>query len=162
VTIAIIFYILAVALIFGGLIGIFLPVVPGIPVIFIGMLILAYLSKFSLVSVTAVVILGVLATLSVASDYLSGTIGAKYSGAGILGIAGAIIGAVFGVSVMGPIGLILGPAIGVFIFEMLARKPIKKSARSAGFTLFSTTLGIIFNIVLALTMLIIFISALFV
>jgi len=154
-------YVLSAIAIFAGLIGIFLPIVPGIPVVFIGMLIAAFVSKFSFISSTTIVVLGVLATLSLLSDYLSGTIGAKYSGAGILGIVGAIAGAVFGVSIMGPVGLILGPALGVFIFEMLSRKPIKKSARSASFTLFSTLAGIIFNILLALTMIIIFISAIF-
>jgi len=158
----IVYYVLSGIIIIAGLIGIFLPIVPGIPVIFIGILVAASVAKFSIISPITVVILGLLATLSLLSDYLSGTIGAKYSGAGILGIVGAIAGAVFGVSIMGPVGLIFGPALGVFIFEMLSRKPIKKSARSAGFTLFSTLAGIIFNIILALSMLVIFISAIFI
>jgi len=158
----VLYYILSIILILGGLIGIFLPVVPGIPVLFIGMLVLAALSKFTLISSTTVIILGILATLSIVSDYLSGAIGAKYSGAGILGILGAIVGSLFGVSVLGPVGLILGPALGVFIFEILSRKKIKVSARSATFTLFSTLAGMIFNIVLAVTMLIILIIALIV
>ena len=157
----ILLYVLSVVLMLCGLIGIFLPVVPGIPVLFIGMLVLSALGKFSLVSTGTIVVLGILATLSIASDYLSGAIGAKYSGAGILGVVGAVIGSVFGISILGPIGLILGPALGVFIFELLSRKKIKVSARSAAFTLFSTTAGIIFSIVLALVMLIIFIAALF-
>lgn len=155
-------YVLSAIAIFAGLIGIFLPIVPGIPVVFFGMLIVAWIGKFTIISPTAIVILGILAALSVLSDYFSGVLGAKYSGAGILGIIGAIIGAVFGVSIMGPVGLILGPALGVFIFEILSRKRIKKSARSAGFTLFSTLAGIIFNIILALSMLTIFISAIFI
>lgn len=158
----IVYYVLSAIIIVAGAIGIFLPVVPGIPVIFIGMLVAAWIAKFSIISPTIIIVLGILATLSILSDYLSGVLGAKYSGAGILGIVGAIIGAIFGVSVMGPVGLILGPALGVFIFEMLARKRIKKSVRSAGFTLFSTLAGIIFNIILALSMLAIFISAIFI
>jgi len=144
-----------------GFIGIFLPLFPGVPMVFAGVLIIMIVTQFSFISPTAIAIMGLLTILSVGVDYLSGLLGAKYAGAGIYGSIGAVLGAVFGVSVLGPLGVILGPALGVLIFEILTKKKIEKSAKIATFTLFSTFIGMMLNLVIALLIILIFIGAIF-
>lgn len=145
-----------------GLAGVFLPTFPGVSLIFVGILVAAITSKFGFISNSSILILGLLTFISLGVDYFAGFLGAKYSGASVWGSLGAILGAIFGVTVLGPIGLILGPALGVLIFEFLSKKPIKQSAKSATYTVFSTIAGMIINTIIALTMIAIFISSIFI
>ena len=158
----IIFYSLAAIVSCVGLVGVFLPMFPGVPLVFVGILIAAIVSRFGFVSNFTIVLLGFLALMSLAIDYFSGIIGAKYSGAGIFGSIGAVVGAVFGVMLLGPIGVVLGPALGVLIFELLSKKAIKASARSATYTVISTVVGMVVNLCIAVTMIVIFIGSIFV
>lgn len=153
-------YSLSGILILAGLVGIFLPVVPGIPVVLVGILLAAFTGHF--MSPLAIGFLVILTLISVSIDYFSGALGAKYSGAGILGMLGAILGAILGFSIFGLLGMFIGPALGVLIFELLTKRNIKKSTRSAGYTLVTTTIGILINVLIALAMLAIFITSIFV
>jgi len=153
-------YSLSAILVLAGLIGIFLPVVPGIPVVLTGILLAVFTGHF--MSPMAIGFLIGLALISVLIDYFSGALGAKYSGAGILGMIGAVLGAILGFSIFGLLGMFIGPALGVLVFELLTKRNIKKSTRSAGYTLLTTTIGILINILIAVAMLAIFITAIFV
>ena len=153
-------YSLSGVLVIAGLIGIFLPVVPGIPVVLAGMLVAAFTGSF--MSPLGIGFLIGLTLISVLMDFFSGALGAKYSGAGILGILGAVLGAVLGFSIFGLLGMFIGPALGVLIFELLTKRNLKKSTRSAGYTLIATTIGILINVLIAITMSAIFIGSVFV
>lgn len=153
-------YSLSGILIIAGMTGIFLPLVPGIPVVLAGVLVAVFTGNF--MSSLGIGFLIGLTLISVLIDYFSGALGAKYSGAGILGILGAVIGAILGFSIFGLLGMFIGPALGVLIFELLAKRNIKKSTRSAGYTLLTTTIGILVNILIAVAMLAIFITSIFI
>jgi len=155
-----IWYSISGIIILAGLVGIFLPVVPGIPVVLAGMLLGGLIGHF--ISPLGIAVLVILAIISFLMDFFSGALGAKYSGAGLLGMLGAVLGAILGFSLLGLVGMFIGPALGVLIFELLAKRDVKKSTRSAGYTLISTVIGIVVNILIALTMLAIFITSIFV
>jgi len=106
---------LAVALIVIGVIGTFLPVLPGAALVFGGMLLAAWIDGFQRVGWMTLVILGVLTALVFAVDIVSGFLGAKRVGASKLAIVGAAIGTVVGLF-FGIIGvlvalLVLYPAL---------------------------------------------------
>lgn len=155
-------YIVSGLIIIVGAVGVFLPMLPGVSLMFVGILIAAFVSDFFFISQATIIFLGFLTIVSLVVDYFSGLIGAKYSGAGSWGSIGAVIGAVFGVSLLGPIGLILGPALGVLIFEFLSKKPVKSLAKSAGYTFFSTVTGMVFNFIIASVMIVIFVLSIFI
>ena len=145
-----------------GLIGTVLPMLPGVPLVFLGTTILAFYTDFTVISQSTLIIFLALTVLSLLVDYLSGIIGAKYSGASLWGVLGAFVGAIIGVLCFGFWGLIFAPAVFVLIFEYLQEKSITRSAKSASYTLISTVLGMIVNGVIALAMLVAFLVALFV
>lgn len=155
-------YILSVILACLGILGVFLPFFPGVPLVFAGALLASIVSGFSFISQSTIYLLGFLTILSVAIDYFSGLLGAKYAGAGLYGSLGAIAGAIFGVGLIGPIGIILGPALGVLIFEFISKKPLKKSVKTATYTFLSTLSGIAINGIIALSIITIFIVSIFV
>ncbi len=87
---------LAILLVIFGLAGTVLPALPGVPLIFGGLLLIAYQDGFNKVGVVTLVILGILAALAFAIDYLAAIFGAKRVGASKLAIIGATVGTIVG------------------------------------------------------------------
>src|SRR3954470_16316786 len=103
-------WVLAVAMIVIGLAGTVLPVLPGVALIFGGIVVAAWIDDFTRISPWTVVALGVLASIALAVDYLGAVHGAKRVGASRLAIIAAAIGVVAG---------IFGGLIGVVLFPFL-------------------------------------------
>ncbi len=145
-----IFYIIAAILVLAGLAGIILPALPGIPLIFTGMLLAAWTDGFDKVGVGLLVALGVLTLLSVAVDFWAAAVGAKRVGASRLAIIGAVVGTFAGLF-FGPLGLFVGPFAGAVVGELLHGRRLDAGgvglATKVGF---GTWLGIVFGIALKL------------
>src|SRR3546814_16506178 len=85
-------YVLAALLVLVGLAGILLPALPGIPLIFAGLLLAAFAGGFEQVGAGTLVALAVLTLLSVAVAFWATAMGAKRVGARKLAILGAALG----------------------------------------------------------------------
>ena len=85
-------YLGALALIAVGLAGTVIPAIPGLPIIFAGSWLIGWASGYELISVTAVVILALLAAVGIGIDILAQILGAKRAGASRAGLWGAVIG----------------------------------------------------------------------
>src|SRR5262245_48988071 len=109
-------YVIAAALALLGLIGTFVPALPGVPFVFLGMAIAAWAGGFAEVSRTTVLVLGLMTIFSLLVDFLAASLGAKRAGASRLAIIGSVVGTLVGIF-MGPIGLIFGSLIGAVIGE---------------------------------------------
>jgi uncharacterized protein len=112
-----------------GLAGMVLPLLPGTPLLFGGLWLAAWLDGYSKVSVTVVVVLGVMALLAWAVDYVAAALGVKRAGASGMAMAGAGIGALVGLFAGLP-GLILGPIVGAMAGEWIARKDQAQATRA--------------------------------
>lgn len=121
--------ILAFVLAAAGLLGSFLPVLPGPPVAFAGLALLwftdfhqpsAELLGMHLFAATAITLL----------DYYVPIYGTKHFGGTPAGSRGATVGLVIGLF-LGPLGIIAGPFIGALLAEMMAGTPSNRAFRSA-------------------------------
>lgn len=143
-------YAIAVLLVIVGLLGTILPALPGLPLVFAGMLLAAWVDGFEQVSVTVVAVLGVLTVLSLLIDFWATAVGAKRVGASRSAIVGAVIGTFAGL-LFGILGLFAGPFIGALLGELWARRGINRThigqATKVGF---GTWLGIVFGTALKL------------
>ncbi len=74
-------WIVAVLLIIVGVAGTVLPALPGVPLIFGGVLLAAWIGDFQRISVFTVVVLAVLAVIGIVIDYVAAAISAKRAGA---------------------------------------------------------------------------------
>jgi uncharacterized protein YqgC (DUF456 family) len=115
-------WIAAAAAVVVGLAGIVLPLIPGTPLLFAGLVMAAWLDDFSRVGTATVVVLAVMALLAWVVDFVAAALGVKRVGASWLAVAGAGLGAL-------P-GLILGPIAGAMLGEWLARKDRAQAARA--------------------------------
>jgi uncharacterized protein YqgC (DUF456 family) len=71
------YYLIAAALVVIGLIGTVLPALPGLPLVFAGMLLAAWAGGFEQIGVATVVVLGLLTLASLAIDFWATALGAK-------------------------------------------------------------------------------------
>lgn len=153
------FYILGGLLMLVGIIGIVLPALPGVPLMFAGMLMVAWAGDFRLLGPGMLVVLGVLTLLSVLLDVLAGLIGAQRVGASRLALAGAAIGTVVGLF-FGLIGVVFGPFIGAFLGELAYSRKSTLATRVGVGTWIGLLLGTIAKIGIAFLMLGVFVLAL--
>lgn len=112
-----------------GLAGCILPMLPGTPLVFIGVYVYAWLTDFTIISRNLIIIFLILTVISVVIEYISSSIGSKKFGASKLGFIGAFLGAVIGVF-FAPWGIILGPLLGALLGELITGKKIKTALRS--------------------------------
>ncbi len=129
----IILLVLSILLIIVGLLGCILPVIPGPPISFIGLLIVHF-TKFASFGSTFLILMASLAILVTVLDYVVPIWGTKRLGGTKSGMWGATIGLVIGLF-FGPIGIIFGPLIGAIIGETI-RGAKSQEAFRAGFGAF--------------------------
>lgn len=152
-------YLLAAALIIVGLAGTILPALPGVPIVFAGMWLAAWVTDYTSISAWTVVLLGVLAALAVLLDFVAGLLGARRVAATRAALWGAMIGTVAGLF-FGLPGLLLGPFIGALIGEVSAGGTILRSAHVGVATWIGLLFGTLAKIALSFTMIGVFIAAL--
>ena len=120
--------ILATAIVM-GLLGVFVPVIPGAFVCFLG----ALIHKLMMSDVLAWWIIGILGGLMVLDrvvDFFATAMGSKWFGGTGWGICGALAGGLIGLF-FGIIGILIGPVIGAVVCELIwARRHLKEAAKS--------------------------------
>ncbi len=125
----IIAYAVSIPLMLAGLAGSVFPALPGVAMVWGGMLAFFLLDKYNELSVTFLVIQAVLALSSYAADYLITIWGVKKFGGSKAAAVGAVLGTL-AVFVIGPFGIILGPLAGAVIGELVAGNQYKQALRS--------------------------------
>ncbi|MDA3953783.1 MAG: DUF456 domain-containing protein [Bacteroidales bacterium] len=119
----------AIILILIGLVGCILPIIPGPPLSFLGILILHF-TDFVQYSTNFLLILAFAAIVVTALDYIVPIWGTKKFGGTKAGMWGATLGMIIGMIILGPLGLILGPLVGAIIGESIKGAKNKDAFRS--------------------------------
>jgi uncharacterized protein YqgC (DUF456 family) len=138
-----------------GLLGVFLPVIPGVMIAYAGLLLYAAVDGFQLFSPWVVILLGVLAVAGSLLDNLAGVYGAKKFGATKWGVWGAVAGLLLGLF-FGPFGIIIGPLFGALAGEMLGGREASAAARAGVGTLVGFLGGVFIKLLLVLIFILFF------
>lgn len=149
--------ILGLVLMFVGIIGSFLPVLPGPPISWLGILVLHLTSvvpkEYWLLGATLAV-----AVIIWVLDYIIPILGAKKFGGTKAGMVGTAIGLVIGIVIPIPGGIIIGPFLGALVGE-LTNKVDNKTALKAAFGSFLGFLtGTFLKFAVSIIFLVLFIS----
>ncbi len=152
--------IVAVLLVVAGIAGTVLPMLPGVPLVFAGLLLAAWYGGFDQVGILTMVIIGAIAAMAWAVDFFASVVTAKKAGASKYALWGAGIGAVVGIA-GGMVGLIIGPAIGAIIGELITHRNTSREATTKATAVgiaagLGFVLALAIKIVLVLTMLAVF------
>ena len=125
----VLWWILAALIVISGLIGVVVPALPGIPIMFAGLVLAAWSTGFEAVGWGTIGVLAALTALSVLIDFLAAAFGAKRQGASPRAFWGATLGAVVGLF-FGLIGVVLGPFIGAVAAELTSGRGAQQAGRS--------------------------------
>lgn len=151
-------FIVAALLILVGIAGAILPALPGVPLVFAGMLLAAWADHFQHVGALTLGVLGVLCVIALLIDFVAGLFGAKHVGASSRALWGATLGTFAGLF-FGIPGLLLGPFIGAVIGELTAGGKMQHATRVGIGTWLGLLFGTIAKLALCFTMLGIFLLA---
>ena len=132
----------AFLLLVAGIAGCVLPVLPGPPLAYAGMLLLHLTDKVHFTTPQLFIWLVVVIVLQVV-DYITPLLGSKYSGGTSFGNRGCMAGTLLGLFFM-PWGVIVGPFIGAVVGEMLGGQDLSHAIRAG----IGTLLGFLFGTLL--------------
>lgn len=151
-------WILAVILVLVGIAGTLLPALPGIPLVFGGLVLAAWIDGFNRVGWLPLLVMGLFTVASFAIEpYVSGR-GARRYGASRQAVIGASIGALVGLF-FGLPGLVAGPFLGASVGELLARGDLGRAGRAGLGAWQGFVIGTVLKFVLALVMVTLFMAA---
>lgn len=128
------FAILGGILLVAGLIGTVLPLLPGPPIAWAG-LVSAFFSVYCNLNIWILLVTGIVMAVVTAFDYLFPSIVTKNSGGSKAAIWGCAIGLVVSFF-LGPIFILIAPFVGAFIGEMIHNPSDAKRALKAAFGAF--------------------------
>jgi uncharacterized protein len=147
----IVFYTLGAVLIVGGLVGAILPSLPGIPMVFGGIWLVAAVDNYRHLGLWWLLLIGVLGALGVIVDFVAGTLGAKRVGASKRALWGASLGTLVGMF-FGIPGILIGPFIGALLGELSSGTSVLRSAHVGIGTWIGLLLGALVKLVISLVM----------
>jgi uncharacterized protein YqgC (DUF456 family) len=124
-----------------GIIGCVLPVIPGPPLSFVGLLLLHF-SNYAEFSFEFLLVMGAIAVIVTIMDYIVPVWGTKKFGGSKWGMWGAAIGLVLGLIFFPPLGIIIGPFAGAVIGEALTGKDAANSFKAGLGSLLGLMIGI--------------------
>ena len=129
-----------------GLAGCFLPILPGPPIAYAGLLLLHFTDKVQYTTTELLIWLLIVVIVQIL-DYFIPMLGSKYSGASRWGTRGCFVGTIIGLFFM-PWGIILGPFLGAFIGELLGGRETIQALKSGLGSLLGFLLGTVLKCVI--------------
>ena len=147
--------VIAASLIAVGLVGAIVPVLPGIPLIFGGLWLLAGVDHYRHISPGWLLGIACVGAVGLTVDLLAGALGAARVGASRRAVWGALLGTVIGVF-FGLPGLLLGPFFGALVGELSAGNSILRSAHVGMGAWAGLIFGTIVKLVSSVTMVALF------
>ena len=111
-----------------GLLGCILPMLPGPPLSYVGILLLHFTSKVDFSPTMLLVWLAVVVVVQLL-DYFIPLMGTKYFGGSKWGERGCLVGTIAGLFFM-PWGIVVGPFLGALVGELLGGRGAGKALKS--------------------------------
>lgn len=146
--------IVASAFFIAGMAGIVLPILPGAPLLIIGMIIYGFFENFANLSWQFYAGQVLLMSFVFGVDYLASVWGIKKYGGSKTAVWGSIFGALIGLFFMGPLGIVLGPFLGAIAGEFISCKDINRAIRAGIGTLVGFLGGALIKLIIQSLMII--------
>lgn len=144
-----------------GIIGVIIPALPGVTLNYLA-LILLYINKGEeVVSLSTIIMFGLLTFLVALLDYILPLAGAKKSGTSRTGIIFAALGMLIGLLFFPPLGIFFGLLIGAFLGELIAGKTESQALKAGMVTFLGILTSMVIKLMLAVVMSVYYIWHLF-
>jgi len=130
----------SVVLMILGIIGCMVPVLPGPPLSFVG-LIMLQITRFGDFPSRLLIVMGIIAVVVTILDYVVPIWGTRKFGGSKYGMRGATVGLIVGLF-LGPAGIIIGPFVGAFVGEMIFKDDLRYAMKAGFGSLLGFLMGI--------------------
>ena len=134
-----------------GLSGLLLPIVPGAPLLFLGLLFGAWAEDFSYIGVWTLLLLAIMAALTYVVEFAASILGVKKYGGSKRAMIGAAIGGFAGLF-LGIPGILLGPFVGAVIGELSLQHSLDQASRAGFGTVVGLALGVAGKLAIGIAM----------
>jgi uncharacterized protein len=151
-------WVLAVAMVAIGLVGVVMPALPGHVLILAGLVLAAWADGFRHVSGWTLGAIAVVAIASYGIDFVAAAVSTKRLGASPRAMAGAALGTLGGLF-FGLPGLIAGPFVGAVIGELTATKDMRRAGQAGLAATIGFAIGTAVKVAFAFVMIAIFAAA---
>ena len=134
-----------------GLAGLLLPVLPGTPVLFLGLVLVAWAEQFRYVGLWTLLALAALAALTYLVEFFAALLGVKKFGGSRRAMAGAALGGLIGIF-FGIPGVLLGPFVGAVLGELSLQRGLEQASKAGLGTVVGMALGIAGKLAIGIVM----------
>jgi uncharacterized protein YqgC (DUF456 family) len=148
--------VIAIIMFLIGLIGTILPALPGVLLIFGGMLVYGFMTGFASLSIWFFVMQLLVMAVIFIVDFIASVVSTKKYGGSKQAAFGAAVGTILGVIILGPLGIIIGPFAGSVAAEVLLGKEIKQAVKVGFGSLVGVMGGTLFKLAAEALMIIYF------
>ena len=150
--------IIVILLMLPGLVGIVLPIFPGLPYIWLVALAYGWFTGFTTITLAQIGWLALFPLVGFFIDYLAGVVGIRLAGGSLKVLCWGTLGMVLGTLLLPPFGGLFGLGISVFIAEIVnKRRPIQATTTSLS-AIFGQATGMAINLVVGIVMIGLFIA----
>lgn len=148
---ALLLWILSAILTVTGLSGLLLPVLPGAPLLFLGLLFAAWAEGFTYIGVWTLLALAVMAALTYVVEFAASILGVKKFGGSRRAMVGAALGGIVGLF-LGVPGILLGPFVGAIIGELSLQRSLDQASRAGFGTVVGLAIGVAGKLAIGIAM----------
>jgi uncharacterized protein YqgC (DUF456 family) len=152
---SIILWIIGAILTFTGLAGLLLPLVPGAPLLFLGLLLGAWAEGFRYIGVWTLLLLAGMAALTYVVEFVASILGVKKYGGSRRAMVGAALGGIVGIFLGIPV-ILLGPFVGAVIGELSLQRSLDEASRAGFGTVVGLAIGVAGKLAIGIAMIGIF------
>lgn len=149
--IPVLLWILSAVLTVTGFAGMLLPLLPGAPILFLGLLFGAWADNFQYVGPWTLLLLAVLTALTYLIEFVASALGVRKFGGSNRAMWGAVLGGFVGMFFNIP-GIILGPFVGAVLGELSLQRTLDQASRAGFGTVIGLALGIAGKLAIGMTM----------
>jgi len=122
----------ALVLMFIGLLGVLLPLIPGVALIWATALVYAIAEGFDKVDPITMVVLSLIALPGITADIWVSNLGAKMGGASLWGILASLVGGIVGFIAFSVPGALIGSLVGLLGVELLRAGDWRQALKASG------------------------------
>jgi len=138
-----------------GLAGLLLPLVPGAPLLFLGLLLGAWAENFRYIGVWTLLLLAAMAALTYVVEFVASILGVKKYGGSRRAMVGAAVGGLVGIF-LGIPGILFGPFVGAVIGELSLQHTLNEASRAGFGTVVGLAIGVAGKLAIGIAMIGIF------
>lgn len=144
-------WIIGVILTVSGMAGLLLPLIPGAPLLFLGLLFGAWAEGFRYVGVWTLLLLATMTALTYVVEFIASVLGVNKYGGSKRAMIGAALGGVAGLF-LGIPGILVGPFVGAVIGELSLQRNLDQASRAGFGTVVGLAIGVAGKLAIGIAM----------